>query len=137
MANRWLTQFMWAMEKNPAQLWGFVTFGASGAPTLDGINSKGIKSIVRTAAGTYTITFGTSGGNAVTDTYNNIYFASKRFLVASGTPAAPHMYVVSHDVRATGTMVVTFLDPTGATPTDPASGEKVLLQFRLKTSTAK
>ncbi len=137
MANRWFTQWLWSMEKNPAQLWGYVTFGASGAPTLDGINSKGIKSIVRNSTGNYTVTFGVSGGNAVTDTYNALYFASHRPIKASGTPAAPHMYVVSEAVQTAGTVVVEFLNAAGTTATDPASGEKVLLQFRVKTSTAK
>ncbi len=136
MANRWFTQWLWALEKNPAQLWAYVTFGSSGAPTLSGINSKGIRSIVRNSTGNYTVTFGVSGGNPVTDTYNALYFASRRFLRATA-PAAPHFYVVSEDVRATGTLVIQFTAANGSTATDPASGEIVRLQFRLKTSTAK
>lgn len=137
MANRWFTQYLWSLEKNPAQIWAYVTFGSTGAPTLSGINSKGIKSITRVSAGKYTVTFGVSGGNAVTDTYNALYFASKRFVKSSGNPAAPHMYVVSQDVQATGSMVIQFLAANGSTATDPASGEVALLQFRMKTSTAK
>jgi hypothetical protein len=136
MANRWFNQWLWSLEKNPAQLWGYVTFGSSGAPTLDGINSKGIKSIVRNSTGNYTVTFGVSGGNAVTDTYNALYFASRRFL-SSSAPVAPHMYVVSQAVQTDGTVVVQFTDDDGSTAEDPASGEKVYLQFRVKTSTAK
>lgn len=133
MANRYFTQWLWSMEKNPAALWAKVTFGASGAPTLDGINSKGIKTITRVSAGKYTVVFGSVTG---VDTYNNIYFAKHKFLKASTQPAAPHMYVVSQAVRASGSMVIQFLAPNGTSATDPDSGSEVWLEFRMKTSTA-
>lgn len=136
MANRWFNQWLWSMEKNPAQLWAYVTFGASGAPTLSGINSKGIRSIEKTATGKYTVTFGVSGGNPVTENYNALYFASRRFVNATA-PAAPHMYVVSEAVQASGSMVIQFTAANGSSATNPGSGEVALLQFRLKTSTAK
>lgn len=131
MANRYFTQFKWSMEKNPATLWARVTFGVSGAPTLDGINSKGIKSITRASAGKYDVTFGV--GQA-TDIYNRLFLVRKRFL-KSTPPAAPLMYVSAEDVLH-GTLQLQFLAPNSTTPTDPASGEEVWIQFGLKTSTA-
>lgn len=134
MANRCFTQWMWSLEKNPVCLWTRVTIGASGAPTLDGINSKGVASIVRNSAGNYTVTFGT---NQSTNTYNNIFFANKEFFVASGNPAAPHMYVVSQTVRTNGQLVLQFLAANGTAATDPGNGEVIRLQFDMKISTAK
>lgn len=137
MANRWFTQWLWSLEKNPAQLWASVSFGASGAPTLDALNSKGIRSISRVTTGKYLVTFGVSGGNATTDIYKDLYFVGKKFKVSTGNPAAPHMYVVSQSVSTTGSLVLQFTAADGTTAADPASGEVVLLQFRVKTSTAK
>lgn len=136
MANRSFTQFQLSMEKNPAALWAKVAIGASGAPTIDAVNSKGIRSITRTSAGLYVVTFGVSGANANTDIYNRIYFVSSKFIVASGTPAAPLMYVVSQAVATAGTVTIQFTAVNGTSATDPASGETMLLEFALKTSTA-
>lgn len=134
MANRYFTQWLWALEKNPANLWARVTFGASGAPTLNGINSKGIATIARNSAGNYTITFGTTQN---TDKYKDIYFVQPTFLRAGGNPAAPHMYVVSETVATTGKIIIQFLAANGTSATDPDSGSEVWLEFNLKTSTAK
>lgn len=133
MANRSFTQFQWSMEKNPAALWAKVAIGATGAPTIDAVNSKGVKSINRTSAGLYVVTFGV-GANV--DIYNRIYFASHKFIVASGTPAAPLMYIVSQAVATAGTVTIQFTAVDGTTATDPASGEELRLEFALKTSTA-
>lgn len=137
MANRLFTQFRWSMEKNPATIWANVAIGATGAPTLSAVNSKGVRSITRTSAGLYVITLGVSGANANTDIYNGLFMVSHKFIVASGTPAAPLMYVVSQAVATAGTVTVQFTAVNGTSATDPASGETLLLEFALKTSTAK
>ena len=133
MANRFFNQFGLSLEKNPVSLWARVTFGGTGAPTLDAVNSKGIKSIVRNSAGNYTVTFGVG---AATDIYNRIFHVRHNFLLGSGTPAAPLMYTVSQAVASTGSLVIQFTAVDGTTATDPASGEEVWLEFKLKNSTA-
>lgn len=133
MANRYFNQFNWSLEKNPVTLWARVTIGASGAPTLDATNSKGIKSISRSSAGTYVVTFGV--GNQ-TDTYNRLLFAKAQFQVSGGIPAAPVMAVSTESVQSAGTVTLVFSDVETPAATDPASGEVMYLEFKLKNSTA-
>jgi hypothetical protein len=133
MANRFFNQFSMSLEKNPVTLWAKVAIGATGAPTLDAVNSKGVKSISRTSAGLYVLTLGTG---SATDIYNRIFFASHRFFLAAGAPAAPLMHVKAQAVATNGTVTVQFLAPDGTTATDPASGEELWLEFKLKNSTA-
>lgn len=133
MANRYFSQFQLTLEKQPCHLWASVAIGASGAPTLSAINSKGIKSITRTSAGLYVVTMGVG---TATDIYNRLLFVSHRFIVASGAPAAPLMFVVSQAIATAGTVTIKFTAVDGTTATDPASGETMLLEFDLKNSTA-
>lgn len=133
MANRYFSQFSWSLEKNPVTLWAKVAIGASGAPTLDAVNSKGIKSITRTGAGTYDVVFGVG---AATDIYNRIFTAHATFVVAGGVPAAPVMAISADAVATTGTVTLVFSDVETPAATDPASGETMLLEFKLKNSTA-
>lgn len=136
MANRYFTQFSWSLEKNPVTLWARVVIGASGAPTLDSTNSKGIKSISRSSAGTYVVTFGNPAPNAATDTYNRLLFANAMFEVSGGVPAAPVMAVSAQSVSSAGTVTLVFSDVETPAATDPASGEVMYLEFKLKNSTA-
>lgn len=136
MANRQFTQFQWSLEKNPAALWAKIAIGATGAPTLDAVNSKGIRSITRTSAGLYVVTLGLNGANANTDIYNRIFFVKHKFLLASGTPAAPLMFVKAQAVATAGTVTIQFTAVNGTSATDPASGEELWLEFALKTSNA-
>ncbi len=133
MANRSFTQWLWSAQKNPVRLWAYVTFGSTGAPTLSGINSKGIKTIVRNSTGNYTVTFGSTLN---VDTYNKLLLVTSKFIKGSGTPAAPSLYVTLENVTAAGQVTLQFTAPTASTATDPASGEVVLLDFDLKTVTA-
>lgn len=135
MANRSFAPFSWSLEKNPATLYAKVAIGGTGAPTLDGINSKGIRSITRLSAGKYSILFGVSSSIAPrTDTYKAIFMAKCRVKNVTA-PAAPYMYVISQDVL-NGALVVQFLAANGTSATDPGSGEELWLKFALKTSTA-
>lgn len=137
MANRYFNQFQWSLEKNPVKLFARVTFGVSGAPTLDAVNSKGIKSVTRTSAGLYVFTLGTVGLPAVTvDTYNRLFNVYATFKLAAGFPAAPYMFIKAQAVATAGTVTIQFNDAAVAAATDPASGEEVELVFELKNSTA-
>lgn len=142
MANRRYEQFQLSLEKKAVSLYAKVTFGASGAPTLvtsttiGGLTrqmSKGIASIARNSAGTYTITFGapsTSTQPAQTDNYYFLMDARSVF-VNSTSPASPSMYVKA-DNSASGNVQIVFNN--AGTATDPASGEAVLLHFVLSNS---
>lgn len=135
MANRLFRQFMNTAEPAVVKLYARVTFGAAGAPTLVTASSKGIKSIVRDAAGKYTITLGLVGG--ATDTYNALLMVTHLFDASgnSGTaPAAPDMFLLANSVSSAGTLQVEF-DAAGVA-TDPASGEAVLLEITVKNSSA-
>jgi hypothetical protein len=60
MANRDMVNQAFSFEKHRKVVTGRLSFGAAGAPTLDGPNSKGILGITRNSAGNYTIQFGVS-----------------------------------------------------------------------------
>ena len=60
MANRDMTHQSFSFEKMRKVVNARVSFGATGAPTLDGPNSKGVLSVVRNSVGNYTIQFGLS-----------------------------------------------------------------------------
>lgn len=134
MANRYFTQFIKSLQKDPVLLFARVTFGASGAPTLDASKSKGIKSITRTGAGAYTVTLGGGGPNgANADVYPALLQLKHCFLNATA-PASPGMYIVSETVKTNGQINIVF--NAAGTATDPASGEEVKLSFFLTNSTA-
>jgi len=132
MANRYFTQFRYSLEKAVVDLFGLVTFGASGAPTLSASASKGIKSITRVSAGVYDIVLGV-GNNQ--DVYYTLLMAKHVFLNATA-PASPEMYVVSQNVSTptTGKIRVTFA--AAGVATDPGNGEVVMLQLTLRNSNA-
>ena len=46
MANRYMGRTVMALEKMPCSLWGKVSIGALGAPTLDALKSKGICKLI-------------------------------------------------------------------------------------------
>jgi hypothetical protein len=131
MANRQFAQFRYSLEKMVVDLYAAVAFGSTGAPTLDTKNSKGIKSIARTAAGKYTVT--------LADKYQRVLAADAALIAATGVPAAPHMFLVA-DGSASGTVTIQFAAPSGASgalvATDPASGHSARIHFALSNSTA-
>jgi hypothetical protein len=139
MSNRhFRSSSVFSMEKDVKQLFAHVTFGATGAPTLDAANSKGVASITRSSAGKYVVTMGTPASSqaATADKYKKLLIAKHVFDASgnSGTaPAAPGMYVVSQAAATAGTVTIQF--NAAGTATDPASGEAVWLQFIFGDST--
>src|SRR5271166_5626830 len=92
MANRrYRSQFRFSMHKDPVDIFAHVTFGSSGAPTLDSKNSPGIVSVTRNSTGNYTFVFGTNSQLAF-DTYNYLLMV-KHVFSQSSAPAAPGMWV--------------------------------------------
>lgn len=106
-------------EKATVTIFGDVTIGASGAPTLVVANSKGITGIVRNSAGDYTVTFD--------ETYNKFLTFWVGFIKATA-PSAPTMTVKAKNMNTNGTATVEFVLLAGATPTDPASGEELFIE---------
>ena len=128
MANRLFYQFRLSLEKSIVDLFGKVTFGATGAPTLVAASSKGILSITRNSAGRYTI--------VLQDTYYALLMAN--FIILNSTaPAAPNVRIVSEAVAtlASKAIVIQFSIADG-TATDPGSGEALLFSLSLKNTSA-
>jgi hypothetical protein len=134
--NRYLTQFPLMFEKKVVSVFAKVTFGASGAPTLTTTSSKGIVSVTRNSAGTFTFLFGTKAG--MLDTYVKL-LCIKHVFDTSGTssaPASPSVYVALNSIATVGTSTIKIVFNAAGTATDPASGEIVYLEFILGDSTA-
>lgn len=128
MANGLMNQFSYSYEKNKTVIFGRVTIGASGAPTLDLPNSKGIASVVLNGtAGNYTIT--------LKERFYRFFGLDARFLVASGLPASATVAVVSQAVNAS-TPTIVIQCSTGGVATNPASGEEMDLVIYLKNTSA-
>lgn len=105
-------------------------------PILDASKSKGVKSFTRTSTGIYVATFGTGAPTSVVDVYPRVLDVDYMAYAATGTPAAPYMFVVSQAVSSAGTVTIKFLAADGTTLTDPACGEEIWLEFNLKNTTA-
>ncbi len=143
MANRTFIEFNYSLERRMVNLFATVSFGASGAPTLQtwdpikrsystagSTGTKGIKSIVRVSTGLYTIT--------LQDPYNKFLGAAISFQNASAS-AAPFQFWptpnANLNVSATPSIQVQFANSSG-TATDPASGEQVVINLTLMDSTS-
>lgn len=127
MSNRYMNQFAHSIEQSKVFLFGKVAIGATGAPTLSAVNSKGIKSITRNSAGKYTI--------VLQDNYVRLYGASAK--TVGNTCAAPTSWIFSEQVNSatSPSLILQFANAAGAA-TDPGNGETVLFQLILKNSTA-
>lgn len=118
-----------SLEKGVSDLFARVTFGATGAPTLDVPKSKGIASIVRNSAGLYTIT--------LSGPFQRLLAMSATFVLSSGIPASPVYHVVAdNSASATPTLQIQFEKLDTPAATDPANGEEVRMNFIFKDSIA-
>jgi len=124
--NRLYNQFYLSLERGKAVLFGKVAIGATGAPTINAVKSKGIASISRTGAGAYTIT--------LNDIYVDLFKCSVNFMFAT-TAGVANVQVVSQSVNSAKTIAILCQDFAG-TAVDPASGAEMQIELILKTSTA-
>lgn len=123
MANRNFTENnAYSFSKGFTVLTAKFTVGATGAPTLVAASSKGIASIARTAAGTYTLT--------LDDTYNELLGMNFTLIDAGAEDLT--FQVNTEDVD--GAKTISFYCNTGGTATDPASGDTIRLMVFLKNS---
>lgn len=111
-------------------------FTNTSLPIVSATKSKGIKSVSRTGTGLWTVTLGTPAPTSVTDLYPRLLNLDYMAYAATGTPAAPYVYVVSQATSTAGTVNLKFLAADGTTATDPACGEEVWLEIILKNTTA-
>lgn len=123
-----------SLEKAPVALYLRAAIGATGAPTLNTLNSLGIYSITRTAAGAYTIKFGQSAQSV--DTYQRMIAMSAVSVFATAPSWASVQVVADNSANATTPAInIQFRDVAGAA-VDPASGENLRIKIELSNSTA-
>lgn len=141
MANRYYNNQAFTLSPGVVKVFGVVSFGGTGAPTLvtSGFVSKGIVSVTRNSTGLFTFVFGTQAG--MLDVYYKFLSAHVVFDTsgASGNPpASPVMSISSNLVStpASCSLQVQFSDVETPAATDPASGEIAYLEFTFKNSTA-
>lgn len=136
MANRATYDGPRSMYAKMVGIFARVTFGATGAPTLDVANSRGVLSVTRNSAGLFTFVFGSkiNGRNAL-DPYVALAEVDVTFNTAGVSggpkpPAASQPAVYANNVGS-GSQASIQLALLGATsssvttliPTDPAQGE--------------
>lgn len=140
MANRFWNMPSYQLEKQPVRLYAHITFGASGAPTLDTANSKGFSSVTRNSAGKFTLVLGQTASKLALDTYNRILSFHSFFDATnnSGTaPAAPLVYLIGNSVGTAGTASFQIeTTNTSQSATDPANHEGLYLEIQLSNSNA-
>lgn len=124
--NRLFNQFFLSLERGKVILFANVSVGATGAPTLNAIKSKGVASIVRNSAGNYTVT--------LNDKYVDLFHVNVNFVNAAGAGVA-YVYTESQDVDGAKTIVFQCKDLAGAA-VDPTSGTVMQIEMKLKSSTA-
>lgn len=120
------------LEKGPVCLFGRFTVGATGAPTLNAAQSKGILSIARTGVGAYTINL---GGPAGVDTYQRLM--SMDYVSVFATPASINAYIVQDNsaTSASPNIKIQFVSAAG-TAVELANGEDIRLELIFSNSTA-
>lgn len=105
MANRDMNHLSYGFEKARKVVNARVSFGASGAPTLDGPNSKGVLGITRNSAGQFTIQFGISqNGVNVYDYYQKLlaieWLPDVSYIAGSAPAAVGQPALVRSDLLA-------------------------------------
>jgi hypothetical protein len=134
MSNRQYNEYSLCQEKRVINVFAKVTFGATGAPTLSAINSKGVLSVTRNGAGDYTFVFGVSASRL--DSFVKLLGVDYVFNSGAAAPASPSMYIKADTTTSTATASINIIFNLAGVATDPASGEIVYLQFIFGDSTA-
>ena len=122
MANRTFNDTQ-ALEKEIKTLFAKVSIGSSGAPTLVQPGSVGIQSVSRVSAGLYRFT--------LADAYPALMSVKAQVLSAT---AEDITFQTKLETVST-TKLIEVMCKTGATATDPASGDVLMLEFTFKNTT--
>jgi hypothetical protein len=137
MANRLLSNRIYTHKKDTKIAFLKASIAASGVATMDSL-SKGILSVARSAAGKYTVTFGTSvnGVNAL-DVYRELMGFTANVIGIAGTaaPLAPIVNVVNINLAA-GTLELWFEATVAGGAIELGNGETILAQFFFGDSSA-
>ena len=137
MANRYNQQFQLTQEKRVTAVFAKVTFGASGAPTLSASNSKGVLSVTRNSAGTYTFVFGSGSGVSIQkDSYVKLLAINNIMNSGASAPAAPDVYIKADNTASTSSASIQIVMNSAGTATDPAAGEIGYFEFIFGDSSA-
>lgn len=129
--NRTFHKPLGSLEIDVVTIYGSFAVGASGAPTIDTQNSKGVASVARNSAGKYTVTLSEPVqkflfGNVVVE-HNN---------ADNVTTAGVIWRQVSNGLTAaTPTWVVQFVSTTDGGAVDVANGATVYFKLELRNST--
>ncbi len=137
MANRLLSNRIYTNRKDRKVIHAVVAIGGTGAPTLNAGKSPGVLSVTRNSAGKYTFVFGTSQNGAnVLDPYYEFSGLSCTFDTtgaSNANPAAPVVSVINDASATPATCAVQIIcqkfTATSGDAADPASGEKMLIDF--------
>lgn len=132
MANRLFVRNTMSLEKNPCVLYAKITVGATGAPTIDALKSKGVLSIVRTGIGAYNINF---GGAAGLDTYQRLLGATYISIAATSTAMRMQIVAAQASVAANPRIQIQFVDSANAS-VEIGNGEIIHFTIVLSNSTA-
>lgn len=119
MANRNFHRVQ-SLAREVKTVYGRVSIGASGAPTLDTSNSIGVASVTRDSAGVYVVT--------LEDKYNALLHAQIQLLEATAEDLT--FQIESEDVASAKTVQIQC--KAAAVETDPSDGSVLLLKFDLK-----
>lgn len=119
MANRRFHRVQ-SLAREVKSVYGRVSIGASGAPTLVAASSIGVASVERDSAGVYIVT--------LDDKYHSLLHASVMHLEATAEDLT--FQVESEDVD--GAKTIQIQCKAAAVETDPSDGSVLLLKFELK-----
>ena len=116
-----------SIERAVVLVSALIDIGGTGAPTIN--RARGVKSVSRENTGLYRITF---GRGATTDKYVRCLGAKAVFVKAT-VPSAPFVSVKDLSTVDDGYIDIACF-AAGGTATDPANGEKLLVEFTLSNS---
>lgn len=126
MNSRGRSQFSKSYAAGRNVILARISFGASGAPTLVSGTGMGISSVVRTSAGKYTIAFNQASPA--------LLIVKHIFNSGSAAPASSGLYIAADNTSSASAPGINVVFNAAGTPTDPASGEVVLLEIELNDS---
>lgn len=111
-----------SLEREIKEVYARISIGASGAPTLDVVQSEGVTSVVRNSAGNYTLTL------------DQPFRHLRSFAVMhlSSTAQDLNMNLVSESVANSSSKQLNFVCLTAATETDPEEDTVLFVKMDLK-----
>lgn len=136
MSNRDMTHQSFSFEKLRKVVSARVSFGASGAPTLDGPNSKGVLGVTRNSAGNFTFQFGVStNGINYPDSYvklSALEWQPDVSSIGTAAPAAVGQAAIYRNDLNTGFNLLAPVQAAASTSTSGGTGLAATTQYFYK-----